>query len=162
MRLNLQELAVMDEALIRTVEEDLKLDEGWVPHAYDDANGRAVTAIGWVTLGYGFMVDERRQGGIPRAVADFWLRWEVKRLISRLEAEIRWFKDAPLSVRAGLVNMAYQMGVGGLLSFRRTLAHGAKGEWSQMAQEALRSRWAEQTPNRAARVAGMLGADHEA
>ena len=35
--------------------KDLKRDEGWVPHAYKDS-------LGFWTIGYGFLIDEKRGG----------------------------------------------------------------------------------------------------
>ena len=135
--------------LLGAIADDLKNDEGWVPHAYQDH-------LGFWTVGYGFLVDKRRNGRIPQPVADYWLNWEIDRIWERLSEALPWFDDLPEQVQRALVNMAYQMGVSGLLGFRQTLALLADGKYAEAADQAMRSRWAEQTPNRARRVAGWI------
>lgn len=134
---------------LKRIAEDLKSDEGWVPYAYQDH-------LGYWTIGYGFLIDRSRGGAIPERVADFWLNYKLDSARERLSAALPWFDDAPEQVQRALVNMAYQLGLSGLLRFRKTLSHLAAGEYAEAADEALRSRWAEQTPNRARRVAGWI------
>ena len=135
--------------LLGAIADDLKNDEGWVPHAYQDH-------LGFWTVGYGFLVDKRRNGRIPQPVADYWLNWEIDRIWERLSEALPWFDDLPEQVQRALVNMAYQMGVSGLLGFRQTLALLADGKYAEAADQAMRSRWAEQTPNRARRVTDWI------
>ena len=52
--------------------------------------------------------------------------------------------------------MAFQMGLAGLLSFKRTLASIAAGDYEQASREMLDSKWASQTPKRAQRTAYMM------
>lgn len=129
--------------------DQLKRDEGFVPHAYKDS-------LGYLTLGYGFLVDERKGGRIPSEVADHWLEWEVSRLSTLLTQRINCYADQPEEVKAALLNMAYQMGWRGLLGFSKMLAALEAGDREQAAREALDSRWAAQTPERAQRVAAMI------
>ena len=59
-----------------------------------------------------------------------------------------------------LREMAYQMGVPRVMGFKRMLAALERKDWQRAADEALDSRWAEQTPARAQRVAlKMHGGD---
>ena len=55
-----------------------------------------------------------------------------------------------------LVEMAYQMGVGGLFKFKRMWAALAVGAYSGAAHEMLDSRWAKQTPKRAKELAEIM------
>lgn len=135
--------------LIGAIANDLKNDEGWVPHAYQDH-------LGFWTLGYGFLIDQRRGGQIPRIVGDFWLHHEIEERWEMLSDALPWFDDAPVQVQRALVNMCYQLGLRGLLSFRQTLALLEDGRYAEAADQALRSRWAEQTPNRARRVTDWI------
>ena len=128
---------------------DLKADEGWRESAYQDH-------LGCWTIGYGFMIDERRKGRIPQKVAEYWLDYEIDRIVDRLYEALPWLPSAPDNIIRALVNMAYQLGVSGLLRFRKTLGLIEAGKYEEAAQEALRSRWAEQTPHRARRVADWI------
>jgi len=62
----------------------------------------------------------------------------------------------PPDVRRALLNMAYQLGVSGLLNFSKMLTALQAGDREEAAREALDSLWAKQTPNRARRVALLL------
>lgn len=55
-----------------------------------------------------------------------------------------------------LFEMAYQLGKNGLASFVKTLALIEKGKFEEAAEEGMRSKWAEQTPERAARLMARL------
>ena len=52
--------------------------------------------------------------------------------------------------------MGFQLGIGGLLGFRKMWAALERSDYAQAAEEALDSRWAEQTPNRAQEVAEWI------
>lgn len=135
--------------ITQIVAEDLKADEGWVPHAYRCSEG-------YLTIGYGFLVDERRGGQIPRHIALQWLHWEIDRRWTQLTSELPWLEDQPEDVQRALANMAYQLGVGGVLGFRKMLAALRTGDRETAAAEALKSTWARQTPNRAQRIAALI------
>lgn len=128
---------------------DLKRHEGWRPHAYQDH-------LGYWTIGYGFMVDERRRGRLPMPVAHFWLTYELDQIQDRLDTIFPWLDYAPGAIRRAVVNMSYQLGVSGFLRFRKTIALLEAGKYEEAAEEALRSRWAEQTPNRAREVSKWI------
>jgi lysozyme len=139
--------------MITQLMEDLKRDEGFVPHAYQDS-------LGYWTIGYGFLVDEQRGGGLPRNIADIWLLDHTANMVDELERRWPSYRNLPQHVRRAVGNMAYQLGVPGLLRFRKMLEALRAGDWNKAADEALDSLWAQQTPNRAARVAALIrGAD---
>lgn len=120
-----------------------------MPHAYQDT-------LGYWTVGYGFLVDERRGAGIPKVVADFWLDHEIEARWKALAHALPWLPDEPEPVQRAVQNMAYQLGVRGMLNFRRMIAALQAGNYAEAAREALDSTWARQTPNRARRVAALI------
>lgn len=134
---------------VQQIREELIRDEGWRPHVYDDT-------LGFQTIGYGFLVDARRGAGLPRHIADAWLDWLIVETGKALDARIPWWRHQPEDVQRALVNMAYQLGVSGLLNFRKMLSALQVGDRAEAARQALDSRWARQTPNRANRVAAMI------
>lgn len=134
---------------IEEILETLKRDEGWSSFVYRDT-------LGYETIGYGFLVDERKSGGMPKEVGEFWLRYNVDGVVNNLRRTIPHFVNMPEDVQHALVNMAYQMGTAGLLSFEKMLAALKAKNYTLAAHEALDSRWAKQTPNRAGRVADMI------
>lgn len=133
---------------IQQIIEDLRGHEGKVLHAYEDH-------LGYWTIGYGRMIDKRKGGGISEAEAEHLLANDLDRIAARLQYE-RGFRNAPFTVKRALINMAYQLGVAGLLSFKRMWRALEQQEYQRAADEALNSKWAEQTPNRAQEVAGWI------
>lgn len=128
--------------LLQTVTDDLKKDEGWRSKGYLDT-------LGVPTIGYGFTWLTKEEG-------EFLLNNRVQLVYSQLSLNIEGFENMPPMVQRALVNMAYQLGIEGLLKFRKTLSHIKAGRYKQAADEALRSRWAQQTPNRAERVTNWI------
>lgn len=62
--------------------------------------------------------------------------------------------------RSAVVQMAYQMGIDGLLGFKNMLAALRRGDFEQAAIEALDSKWQQQDPSRAAIIARMIQTGH--
>lgn len=64
-----------------------------------------------------------------------------------------------LAQHSALVQMAFQMGTGGLAKFKKMFAAIKRGDWAEAEKEALDSKWARQTSNRAKKVAALLRQD---
>lgn len=131
------------------VSERIKFEEGFEPSVYQDS-------LGFWTIGYGFLVDEKKGGRIPKAVAEFWLKWEIERLEKTLFAMYPWWNGLDAVRQDVLLLMAYQLGLGGLSRFRNMIKAIARRDYTVAAREALDSVWAKQTPARARRLARML------
>jgi len=131
------------------LKKQLLRDEGVVKHAYRDH-------LGYLTIGVGFLIDERRGGAMPDAVIDFWLDYEIDQRRNALKSILPFFNALDEVRQDALVNMAYQLGVNGLLGFNRTLHYLQRGDYELAAKEALDSNWAKQTPERAARIAKQI------
>lgn len=127
----------------------LKRDEGCVLHAYRDS-------LGYLTIGVGRLVDERKGGGISQAEADMLLDNDIGSCRAAIEDCLPWAVKLDEVRFAVLVSMAFQMGIAGLLQFKQTLGHVELGEYDAAAQGMLSSRWAKQTPERAGRLAEMM------
>jgi lysozyme len=140
----------MSEFWLYNLTEQLKRHEGFVPHAYQDH-------LGFWTIGYGRLIDKSRNGGITQDEADMLLRADVARVITELHARLSFYERLPDRKKQALANMAFQLGINGLLNFRRMLSAIKDGDWTRARIEALDSRWASQTPARAREIANMIG-----
>lgn len=129
--------------------DDLKRDEGWRASAYQDH-------LGFWTIGYGFLIDARKGAGVPQPIAEAWLDHLVREKAADLDVRMPWWKTQPDDVRRALLNMAYQLGVDGLLKFHTTLSLLKAGDRDGAAKSALSSKWAQQTPARAKRVTDLI------
>jgi len=132
-----------------TLKKELVRDEGVVLHAYQDH-------LGYWTLGVGRLIDERRGGGITHDEAMYLLGNDIARVEQELSRRLDWWDGLDDSRQRALCNMAFQLGVNGLMQFKNMLDALSQAQWDRAKAEALNSLWARQTPNRAARVANML------
>jgi len=132
---------------------DLRHDEGWSELPYRDSRG-------FMTIGYGFLVDERRNSALPPEAGEIWLQDIARKRVRDLAKAWPPFSDQEEEVQRALANMAYQLGIRGLLGFKKMLLALERNDRLAAAQEALDSRWAKrQTPERAARMAALIKGD---
>ena len=135
--------------MIDDLVEDLKLDEGWAASAYQDH-------LGYWTIGYGFLIDGRKGGELPKKIGEQWLHHAVSTRWWALCEQQPFLLHQPEDVQRAVGNMCYQLGVNGVLRFKKMLSALAAGDREKAADEALDSTWAKQTPNRAMRVSNLL------
>lgn len=135
--------------VIRDIHDQLQRDEGCVLHAYQDH-------LGYLTIGFGRLIDKRRGGGLSEAEADMLLQNDIKRVVADLDDHLPWLSQLNDARRGVFANMAFQMGVAGLLGFHDTLACAERGDWEGTVKGLLDSKWARQTPDRANRLAAQI------
>jgi lysozyme len=126
--------------------EQLKKHEGLRLKPYTDT-------VGKLTLGVGRNLEDK---GITEQEALFMLNNDVDYFYNKLRSSIGWFwalNDARQNV---LVNMAFNLGVGGLLSFKKTLALIGEAKFEKAASEMLNSKWAKQVGYRAEELAEQM------
>ena len=81
------------------------------------------------------------------------------RTVRTAAAKYDWFEALSDVRQAVVLDMQYQLGVAGFRKFKRTRAAIAAHAWAPAAEEMLNSRWHEQTPTRAKRLAKMMRED---
>ena len=130
--------------------EQLKRDEGWRPLAYLDS-------MGLLTIGVGRLIDSRKPGaGLRPDEIDYLLRNDINDRVAALQKALPWFAKLDQARQGVLINMAFQMGTAGLLAFRQTLGLVRDGRYAEASEQMLKSKWAEQTPARARRLAEQM------
>lgn len=139
----------MSHELVDELILDLVRDEGEVLHAYQDS-------LGYWTIGVGRLIDLRRGGGITREESRYLLRHDIEEVFEQLDAAIPWWLLLSQKRRRVLANMAFNLGIGGLLSFKNTLAAVKRGDYEAAARGMLNSKWATQVGQRANRLAEMM------
>lgn len=127
----------------------LREHEGFRSHVYQDTQG-------FWTIGYGRLVDQRRGGGISRDEAEYLLRNDIARVVGDLDLRASWWKTMPERVQYAICNMVFQMGIEGFLEFKDTIALLKERMWVDAADNAMRSKWARQTPVRAKMVTDWI------
>jgi len=108
---------------------------------------------GKLTIGVGRNLDDV---GITKEEALYLLRNDVSRCMIECKLKIPVF-DLLNNVRQNvLLNMCFQMGISGLLKFKKFLSSLEKQDFDNAAEEMLKSKWAGQTPNRAKELSGVI------
>ena len=133
------------------LQDDLLADEGLRELAYADAGGV------W-TIGVGHTGCEVREG----------LRWsreaclqalaaDIARAEHGLDAHLPWWRALTAERQDVLANMAFNLGVEGLLAFRHTLEAVRAGDYALAAEHMLASEpWRSQVGVRAERLAAQM------
>lgn len=137
--------------------DQLKFEEGLRLDAYYCPAGKK-------TIGYGHNIDANpyyHGSAIPDRITKQEAEAILLHDIIDVEEELgsawpAYHKITSHARQDALVNMAFQMGVEGLMKFKRTLGHVERQQWQQAYDCAMLSKWATQCPNRAIRVAGQL------
>lgn len=124
-------------------------DEGRIPHAYFDS-------LGYCTIGVGHLIDERRGGKLPDHIIDALLEYDIEEHTKELLKELPWVAQLDEPRRAVMINMAFNLGVKGLLKFTNTLMFVREGDYAKAATNMLQSLWARQVGNRAKRLATQM------
>lgn len=118
-------------------------------HAYQDH-------LGYWTIGIGRLIDKRKGGGISKDEAEYLLSNDVSSRLIELQARLPWFSQLDDARKAVLLNMSFQLGVPGIMNFKRTLALVEQGDYAAAADGMLQSKWATQTPKRANEMAEQM------
>lgn len=125
--------------------QQLQHHEGLRLKAYRDT-------VGKLTIGYGRNLDDR---GISEDEAGFMLDNDIDLVEAELERMPLYLSVGPIR-QVVLANMAFNMGVPTLLTFRRMLGALAERDWDRAAAEMLDSRWASQVGSRAVELAELM------
>jgi len=138
-----------NQNLIAKTTKQLRRHEGFVSHAYKDS-------LGYLTIGYGRLIDKEKNGGITKDEAEYLLANDINGVYESLTHYLPFFKNLDEPRQAVLLNMAFQMGVHGVRQFKNTLRLIEAGNYGGAADNMLESLWAQQTPNRAKEMAQQM------
>lgn len=142
---------------VDALDQDLTSDEGLRLFVYDDATGlpiRPGTLVkGHPSIGIGRALDIH---GISKAEAQSLLDNDTKPLAAELAQKLAWFGSLNDARQRVLAEMAFQLGVNGLLEFGALITACASGNFVRAAVAMLASKWATQTPTRARRLADRM------
>ncbi len=126
--------------------EQLKIHEGLRLKPYRDT-------VGKLTLGIGRNLEDK---GITEQEALFMLNNDVDYFYGQLTKKLPWFKMLDDARQNVLVNMAFNLGISGLLSFKMTLKLIEYGDYDNAATEMLDSVWAYQVGQRAIELSKQM------
>ena len=128
---------------------DLKKHEGVMLFAYSDT-------VGKTTIGYGRNIDGVGGKGISLEEAEYLLENDVEEFITGVEEALPWALGETSARKRVLVNMAFNLGVEGLLGFSNMLEAMEDGDYETASKEMLNSKWATQVGKRAVELAADM------
>jgi lysozyme len=133
----------------------VKLGEGLQLKAYPDP----VSGGSPWTIGYGHTApDIGPKICCTAARAETWLMSDLADAINALDARLSWWRELPIDGQRVLAEMAFNLGIGGLLGFHRFLTDLEARRFTAAAADMLQSLWAGQVKSRAQRLSDRIGA----
>lgn len=129
----------------------LARDEGLINHAYQDS-------LGFWTIGYGRLIDERKGGGLSTEECGMLLLNDIKKHTDAVRAVLPWTVTLSSARFGVLANMHFQLG-NNLFSFVNTIQLIKEAKYDMASVAMLQSKWATQTPLRAKRMADQMRLD---
>lgn len=142
----------------------LRIDEGFRALAYRDSKHL-------LTIGYGRCLDtnpltdkevaylghDGRDRPITQVQAEILLRADVEDTQAKLQAVLPWISSLDDTRHAALINLAFNLGVRGLMGFKKTLTLLKGGKYPEAAEEVLNSQWRKDVgANRSMRISNAL------
>lgn len=126
--------------------DQLRLHEGQRLKPYVDS-------VGKVTIGVGRNLTDV---GISKDESHFLWRTDVIHAEDGLDKDITWWRNLDGIRQRVLLDMTFNMGIGGILAFHNTLEMVRTGNYAGAADAMLQSKWASQVHARAQRLAEMM------
>jgi len=131
------------------LKQQLLREEGSESCAYQDT-------LGFWTIGVGRLIDPKKGGGLSQDEIEYLLDNDIKKITEKVHKFLPWVSKLNEPCQSVLLQMTFQMGLRGLLGFKRTLGSIEDGQFAEAAAEMLESKWAKQTPERANRLATQM------
>lgn len=129
--------------------EQLMDHEGFRSAAYRDSEG-------YLTIGYGVLVDERINGGITEREARYLMQNRVHETRLLVNMNWPWTEHLDQIRYEVIINMAYNLGVSRFATFKKMLAALKVNDFKTAADEMLDSKWARQVGVRAKDLAEQM------
>lgn len=126
--------------------KQLKIDEGLKDKPYLDTVGKLTIGVGRNLYDVGLSPDE----------IQYLLGNDIKRVEGDLDVALPWWRDMTEARQQVLANMCFNLGVGGLLGFKNTLAAMKAGRYEEAATGMRQSLWARQVGERSERLAKRM------
>ena len=143
------------------ITQRLVLHEGCVLKPYRCTEGYLTIGVGRNLETNPLTVEEKRvcgdyMHGITKNAAFYLLRNDIDRVLEDCTKKIPFWTNLDDDRKYALLDMSFQLGIKGVLKFKRMLGAMGVGNWKEAAEQCLDSKYAQQTPNRAKRIARTI------
>ena len=123
---------------------------------YCDKTGKrfkSTSECGKLTIGIGRNLEDR---GITKDEALYMLENDIMYVKDKLEESLWFFNELDNIRQEVLINMAFNLGLAGLLKFKNMIKALEKKDYTKASEEMLNSKWANQVKNRAKELAHAM------
>ena len=127
----------------------LSRDEDRIKHAYLDSKG-------YLTIGVGHLVDERKNAGLHDEVIDLQLKLDIQEKTRQVLNALPWASAIDEARLGVLINMSFNLGTQGLLGFKKMLKAIQAKDWPKAAFECADPNYVKDVGARAHRLAKQL------
>ena len=139
----------------------LKMHEGCSLKPYKCPAGKLTIGIGRNVEDNPLTAEELRvvgdwKHGITREAAHYLCRNDIERCIADLKKHLKWFDGLDKERKYAMIDLCFNMGINKLLTFKKTLASIACGNYRKAAEQLLQSKYASQVGKRAKRIAILI------
>lgn len=124
-------------------------DEGSITYAYQDSEN-------YWTIGVGRLIDEDKGGRLSDDEIEYLLDNDIDKIINQAIREFHWFNDLSDVRQEVVLNMIFNLGLGGFKGFGNTIAALERHDWLDASREMLDSKWAGQVGQRAIRLSEAM------
>ena len=121
-------------------------EEGFRSKVYTDSRGNLTIGIGRSVSTNGITMDE----------ALYLLDNDISRCEKELWHYCPWYADIDDARKTVLADMVFELGIHGLLEFREMITYLTSKCYEQAAKAMLASKWAQEVPRRASRLALIM------
>lgn len=129
----------------------LEADEGYRKDPYKCTKGKTTWLIGRNMEANPITITDARLDCYNRVLGD----------TAKLKKKFLWFEALSPTRRGVVLNMVYNMGLGGFSTFAKTIKAIDEGDYNEAAKEMLNSRWAAEVKERAPRLAKKMRENKE-
>lgn len=147
---------------LNTAVQRLAFHEGCVLTPYRDHLGYWTIGIGRcyeknpITPEEEYVIGKCWKKGITKNGAYYLLRNDIKKTLRELTEQVPFFDELSDERQYALLDMGFQLGVRGVLKFRKMMSALGVGNYEEARRQCLDSNYARQTPKRANRIANCL------
>ena len=136
------------------LKEEIKSHEGFVNKIYKDH-------LGFPTIFYGHLITSEdnyeEDKEYPKEMGEEVFELDFQKALASTESLIG-SRPVNHTAKEVLIEMVYQMGVGGVSKFKKMWEALEKGDYTEASFQMMDSRWAKQTPSRAESLSKIMRA----
>lgn len=136
---------------------DLTLEEGYRSLLYDDRTGKTVTQgstiVGQPTIAIGWNVAQRP---CPPDLAQTILAYFINQTWTELIIAAPWVLNLPEPCQRAMCDLAYELGVHGILGFTQFIGFMKSGSFGEAADDLATTLWFKQVGTRGPKIQALI------